>query len=85
MLLFAQPRLKLRSRLFTTCNLDNIDHDPTSALAHSSSHGTAISLSQHCSNEIRRLPRHTDGHLVVIDKHRPKAIKLLPEVFGDTM
>ncbi len=35
--------------LFTTGNLDNIDHDPTSTSARTVFHGTAISPTQHCS------------------------------------
>ena len=34
---------------FITGNLDNIDHNPTSATANDSFHGTAISLTQHHS------------------------------------
>ena len=37
----------LRHGLFTTGNLDNIDHDPSSTSAKMSFHGTAISLTQH--------------------------------------
>ena len=35
----------LRTGLYTTGNLDNIDHNPSSNTAHNSFHGTAISLS----------------------------------------
>ncbi|ELU07992.1 hypothetical protein CAPTEDRAFT_216620 [Capitella teleta] len=38
---------KLRNGLFTTAAVDNIDHNPSSATANGSFHGTAISLMQH--------------------------------------
>ena len=44
---------KLRHGLFTTGAVDNIDHNPSSAIAKDSFHGTGISLMQH--------PSHTHG------------------------
>jgi hypothetical protein len=44
---------KLRHGLFTTGAVDNIDHNPSSATAKDSFHGTGISLMQH--------PSHTNG------------------------
>jgi hypothetical protein len=38
---------KLKSGLFTTAAVDNIDHNPSSTSAHDSFHGTGISLFQH--------------------------------------
>lgn len=38
---------KLRRNLFTTGALDNIDHNPSATTAKDSFHGTAISLTQH--------------------------------------
>ena len=38
--------LQLRSGLFTTAAVDNIDHNPSSTSAHDSFHGTGISLFQ---------------------------------------
>ncbi|VDI50438.1 Hypothetical predicted protein [Mytilus galloprovincialis] len=38
---------KLRSGVFTTAAVDNIDHNPSSTTAQGSLHGTAISLFQH--------------------------------------
>ncbi|KAG0712743.1 hypothetical protein GWK47_002027 [Chionoecetes opilio] len=46
---------KLRKGLFTTGAVDNIDHNPSSATAKDSFHGTGISLMQH--------PSHTNGGL----------------------
>ena len=40
---------KLKSGLFTTGCVDNIDHDPNSRKVQDSFHGTAISMIQHLS------------------------------------
>ena len=40
---------QLRSNVFTTAAVDNIDHNPSSTTAKDSFHGTAISLHQHPS------------------------------------
>ena len=40
---------KIRSNVFTTSAIDNIDHNPSSTTAKGSFHGTAISLLQHPS------------------------------------
>lgn len=40
---------KLRKNIFTTGQVDNIDHNPSSRTAKNSFHGTAISLTQHPS------------------------------------
>lgn len=42
---------KLRSKLFTTAAVDNIDYNPSSATAKTSFYGTGISLIQHPSHE----------------------------------
>ena len=41
---------KLKSGLFTTAAVDNIDYNPTLATAKESFHGTGISLIQHPSH-----------------------------------
>ncbi len=41
----------LRSRVFTTYAVDNIDHNPSSRTARDSWHGTAISATQHLIDE----------------------------------
>ena len=41
--------MNLRTNLFTSGAIDNIDHDPSSNTAQSSFHGTSISIHQHCS------------------------------------
>ena len=44
--------IKLRKYTFTTGNVDNIDHNPSSITANDSFHGTAISLTQHPSKDL---------------------------------
>ncbi|XP_072178978.1 uncharacterized protein [Diadema setosum] len=65
---------KLRKRLFTTGAVDNIDHNPTSATAKDSFHGTSISLMQH--------PSHTndglDRGVVVIGQDVASAKSITP-------
>ena len=43
---------KLRTNVFTTCAVDNIDHNPSSSTSHGSFHGTAISAIQHPTHEL---------------------------------
>ena len=56
--------LKLRSGLFTTAAVDNIDYNPSSATAKDSFHGTGISLIQHPSHEFEG----GDRGVLVIDQ-----------------
>ena len=42
---------KLKDELFTTAQVDNIDHNTSSTTANNSFHGTAISLVQHPTNQ----------------------------------
>ena len=42
---------KLRTNLFTTAAVDNIDHNPSSTTATDSFHGTGISMFQHPTAE----------------------------------
>jgi len=44
---------KLRKRFFTTAAVDNIDHNPSSTTSQDSFHGTAISLVQHPTSEVK--------------------------------
>ena len=48
----------LQTGLFTTGQLDNVDHNPSATSAHTSFHGTAISISQHVTRENHGVPRH---------------------------
>ena len=43
--------LKLKRSLFTTANVDTIDHNPSVRTAKDSFHGTAASLTQHPSTD----------------------------------
>ena len=51
---------KLCKRLFTTAAVDNIDHNPSSTTSQDSFHGTAISLVQHPTSEIKGDERNID-------------------------
>lgn len=72
---------QLRNQVFTTGCLDNIDHNPSSTLSKDSFHGTAISVTQHVTNnnsgEIRDTPD-------VLEQTRLKQkIKPLPTDYTD--
>ena len=45
--------LNFRSGVFTTSAVDNLDHNPSSTSAHTSFHGTAISLHQHPDQDMQ--------------------------------
>ena len=49
--------MRLRKNIFTTGNVDNIDHNPSSRTAKDSFHGTAISLTQHPSKDVDGVDR----------------------------
>ena len=71
----------LRDELFTTGNLDNIDHNPSSTSSHDSFHGTALSITQHVTNEnsgaVRVLKKIPEKH----DQPKLNYIKPLPESY----
>ena len=70
---------KLRSNIFTTAGVDNIDHNPSSTTAHDSFHGTAISLVQHHTTSNKGSDR---GIPVLIESAQSqKKIAQLPEVY----
>lgn len=52
---------KLRTGLFTTAAVNNIDHNPGSISSHDSFHGTAISLVQHPTNQNKGERREADS------------------------
>ena len=71
----------LTDKLFTTGNLDNIDHNPSSTLSLDSFHGTAISITQHITNVnpgvfrvLRKIPENRD-------QPKSKSIKSLPKSY----
>ena len=74
---------KFQHGLFTTGNLDNIDHDPTSTSAHTAFHGTAISLTQHCSEVNCGIVERSEGHRLFCEGQNSTKNKLkpLPEIY----
>ena len=74
---------KLRGGLFTTGNLDNIDHNPSSVSARSSFHGTAISLTQHVSPDNCGTIRYHENVTESEKKQRPKTITALPVSYSE--
>ena len=50
---------KLRSNVFTTFAVDNIDHNPSSRSAKDSWHGTVISLTQHLESKTDGIKRYS--------------------------
>ena len=73
---------KLRSGIFTTGNLDNIDHNPSSASAQSSFHGT-LSLTQHVSHDKSGSIRNHENVTENENKQRSKTIAALPASYSD--
>ena len=75
----------LRNGLFTTGNLDNIDHNPSATSARSSFHGTAISLTQHVtkndSGSIRHREDITENEKT--NEKQSKSISELPATYTD--
>ena len=72
----------LREDLFTTGNLDNLDHNPTSTLAQAAFHGSAMSLTQHITNETTGTERHQDRVLLAKEMPKAKTIKPLMESYS---
>ncbi len=71
---------KLRSGIFTTSAVDNIDHNPSSTTAQGSFHGTGISLFQHPSVEFEGVDR---GIIILNpdDPYRRTKLSGLPEIY----
>ena len=65
---------KMRSGLFTTAAVDNIDYNPSSATAKDSFHGTVISLMQHPSHDF---VGHDRG-VVIINQTTPSTKSVAP-------
>ena len=71
----------LRDGVYTTGNLDNIDHNPSSTSSQDSFHGTALSLTQHPSSEDNGTLR---THNIVESSDvtpKLKTIKPLPDTY----
>ena len=71
----------LRNKLFTTSNLDNIDHNPSSTSARDAFHGTAISLTQHVSQNNNGSCRTPKRQLISSSNQKTKNIQSLPETY----
>jgi len=71
----------LKEGLFTTGNLDNLDHNPTSTSAQSAFHGTALSMTQHVTDENAGLERHQNRPLLHEGVEKSKTIKPLMESY----
>ncbi|KAH3785240.1 hypothetical protein DPMN_163325 [Dreissena polymorpha] len=67
---------------FITGYLDNIDHNPTSATANDSFHGTAISLTQHHS-QVQSEHQILQNYLLNQSFVKSKEIKELPENYTE--
>ena len=67
--------------LFTPGNLDNLDHNPTSTSAHTAFHGTALSMTQHVTDESVGLEHHWDRSLLHEGIEKSKTIKPLMESY----
>ncbi len=70
----------LRERVFTTGNLDNLDHDPTSTSALTAFYGTALSMTQHITDETPGTERHLD-RASPNEKSKSKLVKPLMESY----
>ena len=68
----------LRHNLFTTGNLDNIDHNPSSTSSLDSFHGTAISITQHITNDNPGVVRVCQTIHEDRNRQKLKSIKALP-------
>ena len=66
---------KMRSSVFTSAAVDNIDYNPTSATAKDALHGTGISLIQHLATQSEG---HDRGVVIIIESSSNKSISPLP-------
>ena len=77
---------ELKSGLFTTAAVDNIDHNPSSTSAQDSFHGTGISLFQHPSSEVCGVQRprvivSDDITTTATTAHLPESYTTVPPMF----
>ena len=71
---------KLRTNVFTTCAVDNIDHNPSSSTSHGSFHGTAISAIQHPTHDSPG----ADRGVVVFEEGSPlRKVRPLPSCYDE--
>ena len=72
-------KLKTSRALFTTGSVDNIDHNPNSRTAENSFHRTAISLTEHPTNDFKSVDR--NRVLINADLSKRKTVSNLPEAY----
>ena len=72
--------LKLKSGLFTTGAVDNIDHNPSSTSAKDSFHGTSISLFQHPHDNMHGVQRVVPDDTASCASHLPESYTIVPPV-----
>ena len=70
---------KLKKSLFTTGSVDNIDHNTSSRIAKDSFHGTAISLTEHPTNDLEGIGR--NRVLINDDIPKRKTVSNLPDAY----
>ena len=75
--------LKKKNKLFTTGNLDNIDHNPLSTLSQDSFHGTSISITQHVTIDNPGVDRVIPDIPENMPKRQFKSIRSLPKSYTD--
>jgi len=68
----------VRDELFTTGNLDNIDHNPTSTSSQGAFHGTALSITQHVTHDNHGVQRTSEVQEPTVQS---KSIKPLPDSY----
>ena len=73
----------LKDDLFTTGNLDNIDHNPSSTSSHDAFHGTALSVTQHATQENPGVDRVRPEVPENEGQPKSKTIKPLPKSYTD--
>ncbi|KAJ8405689.1 hypothetical protein AAFF_G00316690 [Aldrovandia affinis] len=71
---------ELKSGLFTTGAVDNIDHNPSSTSAQDSFHGTGISLFQHPNSDSRGVQRVVPDDTATSAAHLPQSYTIVPPV-----
>ena len=72
----------LRSGLFTTSAIDNIDHNPSATSAHDSFHGTGISLFQHPTTDYEGVSRDPQYVTQQHSEVSSKSVMNLPEFYA---
>ena len=70
---------KLKKSLSTTGSVDNIDHNTSSRTAKDTFHGTAISLTEHPTNDLEGIGR--NRVLISDDKPKRKTVSNLPDAY----